>query len=255
MGAPGALESETYLSDFTAFVSSGPCKCLRLTRAQFLAAVNASAYERQSNSNVGGGDSKYTRRMSNSQRTNSARGNKFSDTDKSHKAEPSAFPTSDEQSSEVMNLPSSRFIRRMSNPQRTISGRGNKFNDADKSHKAEPSAFPTSDKPSEEVMDLPSSPAVSSEVETSGKKELIAETRKSKFMAALQSTNDSKDSRFLGLLGASTAQQFPTQTTSSEPLTETVASVDARKIDDSDVSAGRPIQGSIPSETSASEDK
>jgi hypothetical protein len=44
--AAGALEDPGFAPDFTAFVSSGPCRCLRITRAAFAAAVDASALER-----------------------------------------------------------------------------------------------------------------------------------------------------------------------------------------------------------------
>jgi hypothetical protein len=41
-----AFEKSDFCPDFTAFVSDGPCRCLRLTRAAFVAAVDASAIER-----------------------------------------------------------------------------------------------------------------------------------------------------------------------------------------------------------------
>lgn len=41
-----ALENSEYVPDFTAFVSDGPCRCLRLTREAFSTAVDASASER-----------------------------------------------------------------------------------------------------------------------------------------------------------------------------------------------------------------
>lgn len=44
--APGALEDSNYTPDFTAFVSSGPCRCIQISRARYAAAVDASAYER-----------------------------------------------------------------------------------------------------------------------------------------------------------------------------------------------------------------
>jgi hypothetical protein len=44
--APGALEDPRFTPDFTAFVSSGPCRCIRISRATFSAAVDASALER-----------------------------------------------------------------------------------------------------------------------------------------------------------------------------------------------------------------
>jgi metal transporter CNNM len=43
----GALQDPNYQPDFTAFVRNGPCRCLRLTRAHFSAAVDASTLERQ----------------------------------------------------------------------------------------------------------------------------------------------------------------------------------------------------------------
>lgn len=42
----GAIEDPEYTPDFTAFVSDGPCRCLRISRARFSAAVDASALER-----------------------------------------------------------------------------------------------------------------------------------------------------------------------------------------------------------------
>lgn len=42
-----AIQSGEFVPDFTAFVSDGPCRCLRLTRAAFEGAVDASAVERQ----------------------------------------------------------------------------------------------------------------------------------------------------------------------------------------------------------------
>jgi len=44
--APSALIDPCYTPDFNAFVSSGPCRCLRFTRARFSAAVDASTAER-----------------------------------------------------------------------------------------------------------------------------------------------------------------------------------------------------------------
>jgi hypothetical protein len=46
--AAGALEDPAFTPDFTAFVSSGPCRCLRISRAAFATAVDASALERTS---------------------------------------------------------------------------------------------------------------------------------------------------------------------------------------------------------------
>lgn len=43
-----ALERSDFCPDFSAFVSDGPCRCLRLTHASFVAAVDASAIERTS---------------------------------------------------------------------------------------------------------------------------------------------------------------------------------------------------------------
>jgi hypothetical protein len=43
----GALQDPNYQPDFTAFVRTGPCRCLRLTRAHFSVAVDASTLERQ----------------------------------------------------------------------------------------------------------------------------------------------------------------------------------------------------------------
>jgi hypothetical protein len=42
----GALEDSSYAPDFSAYVSNGPCRCLRLSRSRFSAAVDASALER-----------------------------------------------------------------------------------------------------------------------------------------------------------------------------------------------------------------
>lgn len=44
----GALADPYYKADFSAFVSSGPCRCLRFTRARFSAAVDASSLEKRS---------------------------------------------------------------------------------------------------------------------------------------------------------------------------------------------------------------
>lgn len=41
-----ALSDSSYKPDFTAFIESGPCRCLRITRARFAAAVDASTAER-----------------------------------------------------------------------------------------------------------------------------------------------------------------------------------------------------------------
>lgn len=41
-----ALENPEYVPDFSAYVSDGPCRCLRLTHQAFSAAVDASALER-----------------------------------------------------------------------------------------------------------------------------------------------------------------------------------------------------------------
>jgi hypothetical protein len=42
----GALDNPEYKPDFSAFVSSGPCRCIRISRARFSTAVDASAFER-----------------------------------------------------------------------------------------------------------------------------------------------------------------------------------------------------------------
>jgi len=44
----GALRDPNYKPDFTAFVSDGPCRCLRITREDFTIAMDASASEKQS---------------------------------------------------------------------------------------------------------------------------------------------------------------------------------------------------------------
>jgi hypothetical protein len=41
-----ALEKSEFSPDFTAFVSDGPCRCLRITHSAFVSAVDASAVER-----------------------------------------------------------------------------------------------------------------------------------------------------------------------------------------------------------------
>lgn len=43
----GALVDSNYSPDFTAFVSSGPCRCILIKRARYAAAVDASAMERR----------------------------------------------------------------------------------------------------------------------------------------------------------------------------------------------------------------
>lgn len=45
--ASKSLVDNAYEPDFTAYVSNGPCRCLRLTRARFWAAIDASTLERQ----------------------------------------------------------------------------------------------------------------------------------------------------------------------------------------------------------------
>ena len=44
----GALAGPAYAPDFSAYVSGGPCRCLRISRARFSMAVDASALERHS---------------------------------------------------------------------------------------------------------------------------------------------------------------------------------------------------------------
>jgi metal transporter CNNM len=44
----GALKDPDYAPDFSAYVSDGPCRCLRFTRSRFVAAIDASVFERQS---------------------------------------------------------------------------------------------------------------------------------------------------------------------------------------------------------------
>jgi metal transporter CNNM len=46
----GALSDPSYAPDFSAYVSNGPCRCLRLSRSRFSAAVDASALERHAHS-------------------------------------------------------------------------------------------------------------------------------------------------------------------------------------------------------------
>jgi len=46
--AAGALLDSSYQPDFTAFVSHGPCRCLRISYSRFAAAVDASSLERHS---------------------------------------------------------------------------------------------------------------------------------------------------------------------------------------------------------------
>lgn len=48
----GALTNAAYKPDFDAFVSSGPCRCIRITRTRFNAAIDASAAERQAENNM-----------------------------------------------------------------------------------------------------------------------------------------------------------------------------------------------------------
>jgi hypothetical protein len=50
--APGALSSNSYSPDFTAYVSSGPVRCLRISRSRFDAAVDASAIEKNTGMNT-----------------------------------------------------------------------------------------------------------------------------------------------------------------------------------------------------------
>jgi metal transporter CNNM len=49
-----SLSDSFYKPDFNAFVSSGPCRCLRITRARFDAAVDASTTERHSHHKAAG---------------------------------------------------------------------------------------------------------------------------------------------------------------------------------------------------------
>ena len=46
--ASASLTESSYTPDFTAFVSGGPCRCLRFNRTRYAAAVDASALERRS---------------------------------------------------------------------------------------------------------------------------------------------------------------------------------------------------------------
>jgi len=55
--ASKALVDHAYAPDFSAYVSSGPCRCLRLTRARFWAAVDASTVERQAHAKATGSGS------------------------------------------------------------------------------------------------------------------------------------------------------------------------------------------------------
>mmetsp|Transcript_27357 Transcript_27357/g.63244 ORF Transcript_27357/g.63244 Transcript_27357/m.63244 type:complete len:302 (+) Transcript_27357:579-1484(+) len=48
--AGNALTSKPYKPDFTAFVSSGPCRCLKILRSQFESAMEASQLEKQDSS-------------------------------------------------------------------------------------------------------------------------------------------------------------------------------------------------------------
>lgn len=48
----GALDTANYTPDFSAFVSSGPCRCLRINRSRFASAVDASAFERSNHTPV-----------------------------------------------------------------------------------------------------------------------------------------------------------------------------------------------------------
>jgi len=50
--ASGALEDTNYTPDFTAYVSSGPCRCIQISRARYTAAVDASAFERTQHSSM-----------------------------------------------------------------------------------------------------------------------------------------------------------------------------------------------------------
>ena len=53
----GALKDPNYMPDFNAFVSSGPCRCIRITRSRFAAAVDASTLERHSHQGDNGATS------------------------------------------------------------------------------------------------------------------------------------------------------------------------------------------------------
>jgi hypothetical protein len=44
--AAGALEKSDYVPDFSAFVSNGPCRCIRISRSRFTAALDTSVVER-----------------------------------------------------------------------------------------------------------------------------------------------------------------------------------------------------------------
>jgi hypothetical protein len=44
--AAGALESADYAPDFSAFVSTGPCRCIRISRSRFISALDTTAIER-----------------------------------------------------------------------------------------------------------------------------------------------------------------------------------------------------------------
>ena len=46
-----ALADKTYAPDFSAYISNGPCRCLRFDRERFEAAVDASALEKMSSAN------------------------------------------------------------------------------------------------------------------------------------------------------------------------------------------------------------
>lgn len=47
----GALNDPMYKPDFSAYVSSGPCRCLRIHRSRFVAAIDGSATEKLSHHN------------------------------------------------------------------------------------------------------------------------------------------------------------------------------------------------------------
>ena len=57
--ASSALTEVSYAPDFTAFVSSGPCRCLRFTRDDYVAAVDASAVEKRTHHDESQEDSKH----------------------------------------------------------------------------------------------------------------------------------------------------------------------------------------------------
>jgi hypothetical protein len=44
--AAGALEKSDYVPDFSAFVSVGPCRCIRISRSRFTSAADSSVVER-----------------------------------------------------------------------------------------------------------------------------------------------------------------------------------------------------------------